>query len=285
MQERHTTTDLDKMFQGISIPSCPAILTELIGTLRASDVNNRVITELIERDVGLAALVIKAANSPLFGVNRTIDSISDAIALLGLTTLNNLVHQGLLRSALGKGDTSLDRFWDNSAHSAAVCAKLAERLNCAVPASTAYTFGLFHDCGIPLLVQHFPNYKTILATANQSLDQRFTDIEDAAINTNHAAVGCLLARTWGLSEPISTAILCHHDYSILINAQGLSDESRTLVALSAIADHIVGLYLRVKQDIEWLKSRDAVSIYFGLNLTDLDEIVDNMLDLLETQKQ
>ena len=281
MQERHTTANLDKMLQGLSIPSCPAILTELVNCLRAPDVNLQTVTELIERDVGLAALVIKAANSPVFAVNRSLNSISDAVSLLGLTTLNNLVYQGLLRNALGKNDASLDRFWDNSAHAAAICSKLAEKLECATTPSTAYTFGLFHDCGIPLLMQHHPNYKNILATANQSLEHRFTDIEDAAINTNHAAVGCLLARTWGLSEEISTGILCHHDYSILLDAQGLKEETRTLVALSAMADHIVGLHLRVKQDIEWMKCRDAVSIYLHLGLSELDHLTDDMLHILE----
>jgi HD-like signal output (HDOD) protein len=63
----------------------------------------------------------------------------------------------------------------------------------------------------------------------------FTAIEDQRYSTNHAAIGCLLARNWGLSPDVSWAILLHHDYRVL-DDPSTDDAIRSLVALSLLAE-------------------------------------------------
>lgn len=275
---------LNEVLKGISIPSSPAVLTELAAELRKPIVNNKQIAHIIGKDVGLAAIVIKSANSPLFGSQKRISSISEGINLIGFGTLTNLVYEGLLRSNITTHEASLERFWDNSAHTAGVSSELASLLGGTAP-ETAYTFGLFHDCGIPMLVQRFSNYKEILRQANESPQRSFTAVEDDAINTNHAVIGCLLARSWGLPQVVSTGILCHHDYEVLLDAQGLADESRTLIAISALADHITGQHLRLRQDMEWLKAAQKVALYFGRSEQEIDDLADDVLYRLDKEAQ
>lgn len=279
LDEQHYETAL----KGVSIPSCPAILTELISELRKPSTNGKLVAQLIGRDVGLAAMVIKAANSPLFGSKRQIGSIAEAIKLLGFSALTNLVYEGLLRSVTSSRDASLERFWDSSAHTAAISAELASVLG-GVSRDTAHTFGLFHDCGIPMLVERFPDYKQVLNTANESMDRKFTDIEDEALSTNHAAIGSILARSWGLPVTVSNAILCHHDYEVLYDAQGLENESRSLIAINALAGYIAGQYLRSNRDQEWGKAAAGVSSYFGISASELDDIAEDLLYRLDKQK-
>ncbi len=276
LDEQH----LDEVLKGITIPSCPAVLTQLMNELRKPMANSKNVAQLIGKDVGLAAIVIKSANSPLFGGRRQIGSIADAIKLIGFGSLTNLVYEGLLRSAIRVPDASLERFWDNSAHAAALCAELASRLGGA-SRDAAFTFGLFHDCGIPMLVQRFPDYKTVLREANLSLDRSFTAIEDAALSTNHAVVGYLMAKAWGLPASVAEGILCHHDYGVLLDANGLADESRALIAISALADHISGRYLRAQQDCEWHKAEHAVSHYYGRSPQEIGDLVDDLLFRLD----
>jgi putative nucleotidyltransferase with HDIG domain len=274
---------LEEALRGVSIPSCPAVLTELMAELRKPMANGKRVAQLIGQDVGLAALVVRSANSPLFGSGRAIGSIADAVRLLGFGTLTNLVHEGLLRSVVGTGHASLERFWDSSAHTAAVSAELAATLG-GTTRDTAHTFGLFHDCGIPLLVQRFPDYKTVLGLANAAPTRCFTDIEDEALNTNHAVIGYFLTRAWGLPETVSAAILRHHHYHVLHDGEGLPDEARALIALNAIAEHVVGQYLRVRQDVEWGKSRELVAAYFGLAPGELDDLADDVLYRLDERR-
>jgi len=273
-------TRLNEVLKGISIPSSPAVLTELATELRKPLVNNKQIAHIIGKDVGLAAIVIKSANSPLFGSTRRISSIADGINLIGFGTLTNLVYEGLLRSHITTHEASLERFWDNSAHAAGVSSELADIMGDTSP-DTAYTFGLFHDCGIPMLVQRFPNYKDILRQANESRDRSFTTVEEETISTNHATIGCLLARSWGLPETVSTGILCHHEYDVLLDPQGLADESLTLIAISALADYITGQHLRLRQDMEWLKAAQKVATYFGRSPQEIEDIADDVLYRLD----
>lgn len=274
---------LEEALKGVTIPSCPAVLTELLGELRKPQANGKRIAQLISQDVGLAAMVVKSANSPLFGSSRQIGSVADAIKLLGFASVSNLVCEGLLRSAIGTQDASLERFWDSSVHTAAVSAELAARLG-GTSRETAYTFGLFRDCGIPLLVQRFPDYKKVLGLANASTDKVFTDIEDDALSTNHAVVGYFLARSWGLTDTVSQGILCHHEYGVLEDPAGLSVESRALIALNVLAERIVSQLLRVREDMEWVKASAQVAGFFGVSVADLDDLAEDMLYQLDSRR-
>ena len=83
------------------------------------------------------------------------------------------------------------------------------------PPDIAHTFGLFCDIGVPLLMDRFADYAATYDDACHEQQRRFTEIEDERYSTNHAAIGCLLARNWGLSPDVSWAILLHHDYRVL----------------------------------------------------------------------
>ena len=67
------------------------------------------------------------------------------------------------------------RFWDASARKARLSAWLAYKLD--IPgfhSEDAYTFGLFHDCGIPILMMRFPHCKEMLGQANRNTQTEFT---------------------------------------------------------------------------------------------------------------
>lgn len=274
---------LAETLKGVSIPSRPAILDEVLTELRKPQANGKRIAQLIGQDVGLAAMVVKSANTPLFGNARQIASVADAIKLLGFTAVSNLVCEGLLRSAIATRDASLERFWDSSVHTAAVSAELAGRLG-GTSRDTAYTFGLFRDCGIPLLVQRFAEYKQVLGRANACTEGIFTAVEDAALMTNHAVVGYFLARSWGLTDTVSHAILTHHEYDILHDPASLSAESRTLIALNVIAERVVSQHLRVREDAEWPKAVASVAAFFGLAEADLDDLTDDLIYQLDERR-
>lgn len=268
--------NLEQAVKGVNIPSCPAVLAQLMDELRQPSVSGKRIAALIGKDVGLAAMVVKSANSPFFGSGRRIASVDEALRLLGFGMLTNLVQEALLRSAIAEPGAALERFWDNSRYTAAASALIARKTGCARP-ETAYTFGLFHDCGIPLLVARFPNYKQILGTANQATERWFTDVEDDALATNHATIGFILARSWGLTESVCKGILCHHDYSVLAEDSALEPDSRTLIALNVVAEYIAGTHLRTRRDAEWDKGSEPAASLLGYTVTELEDLADDII--------
>ncbi|MDR1854238.1 MAG: HDOD domain-containing protein [Azoarcus sp.] len=270
----------NKALHGIVIPACPAILTQLTNELRSPLINSKKIASLIGQDVGIAAMVIRTANSPLVGGGRRIASIADAVKMLGFGSLANLVNEALLQNTISTQGGALDRFWDSSRYTA-IAAKRLARVVGRVNPETAYTFGLFHDCGIPLLTQKHPEYKEVLRQCNDSTDRVFTDIEEAAIGTNHAILGYYLARTWGLADSVTLGILSHHDYAQLEDPRNISSEAHRLIAINVMAEYIASTHLRTVQDEEWLKARDAVSVCLGYVPSDLDDIADDQIYQLD----
>jgi HD-like signal output (HDOD) protein len=276
--------ELDALIKHFDIPPCPAVINDLQRELRKETANAATIAKLISRDVGMAGAIMRLVNSPAFRTGREIGSIDQALAILGLGRVFDLIVGELLRKSMASGrGIRLDRYWDNAACCADLCATLASRLP-GTRVETAYCFGLFHDCGIPLLMRRFASYRQTLQLANTESGLGLLAAEEAVHGTNHALVGYLLARTWGLSAVLCEAIREHHNYAALDPqvSERLPDEVCTLIGISAIAEHVAGLHLRTRQEGQWLSARGPVAAFFGLADADLDDLIEDLL--LEQQQ-
>jgi len=268
------------MLNGVDIPPCPAILVELDAELRKAHCNQREVARLISQDVALSGHVMLIANSPAFSTGKKLDSVMQAIQVLGLQSVFNLIVGHLLKVAMASGqDVSMERFWESSAQTARLSAELARRLRFVRP-DVAYTFGLFHDCGIPLLMKRFPQTKEALAQANLAEDRLFTDVEDGLLGTNHAVVGYFLARRWQLPDFIAEGVLYHHDYSVLGKTGVISDVAQALIGICVLAEHIIRLHGSGDGEQEWAKAAPAACAYFNLSLGAVDDLIDDIRDWL-----
>jgi HD-like signal output (HDOD) protein len=275
MNKAHAKVD-NKALSGVTIPACPAILTQLMDELNSHHINSKKIAGLVSQDAGISAIVIRTANSPFIGSGRRIDSISDAIRILGFGSLTNLVREALLQNSINDNNASLERFWDSSRYTAIAGKRLASIIGKVNP-DTAYTFGLFHDCGIPLLTKRYPEYKDVLREANKNTRRVFTDIEEEALGTSHAIIGYYLARAWGLGDAITQGILHHHDYAQLEDPRNLNNEAYHLIAINVMAEYAASTHLRTVQDAEWMRAREAVAVCLGYVASDLDDVVEDLI--------
>lgn len=271
---------LPSMLNGVDIPACPTILCQLETELNREDPDLRELTRLIGKDVALAGHAMAIANSPAYSVSCPVTSLLHAINVLGTMHLISLVVTHLLKTALSSNaGLAMERFWESSALTARVSAELARRLHC-VRSDIAYTFGLFHDCGIPLIMKRFPQTRLVLAEANETEERVFTDIEEMRLGTNHAIVGYYLARHWRLPDFIIEGILHHHDYSVLLQRGRVSDTARSLIGICALAEHISRVHKMGYGENEWLKAAPAVCELFDISLGAVDDLIEDMLDWL-----
>lgn len=271
---------LQSLLQGVDIPACPAILLDIDAELKKDEPDQREIVKLISQDVALSGRLMQVANSPAFSTGRQLDSVIQALNVLGNRQVFNLVVAQLLRVALSGGEAaSLDRFWDTSALTARLSAELARRLRCVRP-DIAYTFGLFHDCGIPLIMKRFPQARDVLVEANAAEDMSFTDVEEKYLGTNHAVVGYFLARRWQLPDFVAESVLHHHDYAILAEPGRLSEQARALVAICVLAEHVIRLDADGDGEHEWSKAAPIACEYFNLSLGAVDDLIEDLRDWL-----
>lgn len=265
-----TPSEFDNLFErsliDVGIPPCPVILDKFMTEVRKDEPDYNRLANIIGTDVGISAGLIKTANAPYFGMRQRVRSVNEALAVLGLNTASRAVAGIILRKSF-PNVANLERFWDASARIARLSGWLANHLNIRqLRAEDAYTFGLFRDCGIPVLLGRFSHYEKTLAIANHDAARCFTEVEEVELPTNHAMVGCILAQSWWLPEEICRAIRNHHDLEVLISASSnLPILSRRLVATSQLAEHILQqLGLSLMQ--EWPKLGAAC-----LQILDMDE--------------
>jgi HD-like signal output (HDOD) protein len=245
---------LEQSVKEIDIPPRPLIIDRIREAMNEDIPNFKYVGQLINADVSLASGLIKTANSPYFGFQSRARSVDQALLMLGLDVTCRAIATISLRKAFPNSG-HYERFWDASARIAMLSGWLAKRL--AKPrlrADDAYTYGLFRDCGIVILLRRFPHYDKTLARANRDAVQPFTQVEQQDLPTNHAVVGGLLAQNWWLPKEICLAINTHHDQAAIDNFDsGLPLATRYLVAVSQTAEHILQQISGGSYTEEWAK--------------------------------
>ena len=273
--------ELERIALSIGIPPCPSILLLLAAEAKKDEPNLLRVEELVSQDVGLSAALLKTVNSPIYHLNNKIGTVRQAVDLLGLTMLTHTVSTLIVKQVFsGKDSINMERFWDSSSKLAMAASLIARRVH-GISGELAYTYGLFQNCGIPILMQRFPDYKQTLNEANNSADRKFTEIEEAAHGTDHATIGYLLTKSWNLPIAVSHAMRFHHDYAILAEDQSMHPpESCSLIALGLLADHAVQLHFGQNFSLEWQKGGTLALQHFGLSEPEFEEIVEDEMHLL-----
>lgn len=255
----------------IAIPPCPAVVTALMAEARHPEADFNKIVRLISGDLSLAASMMKTANSPVFGLRQKVETVQKAATVLGLRNIISIVNGLALRKALTPAGISMERFWERSSFHATVSTRLARRVP-GIAREDAYTFGLFHDCGIPILMQRFPDYKDTLQQANHS-SKSIWQIENQHHGTDHVTVGAMLARNWHLPDIIVKAIRFHHNAEILQDgATEVSDPVRAFAAISMLADYLIARFLDAPEESEWMAHGTAALNYLNFDQEELAEL-------------
>lgn len=267
---------VDALIKSIRIPPRPSLLADLQRELGAEEPSPAAIGRIIGRDVGMSGALLKLANSSFYGGKRKAKSVDQAIIFLGINQVAALMTGLLARQAIGADNAALASFWDLSTRRAQAMLLLARRLRIGEP-DVAHTFGLFCDTGVPLLMERFPDYAATFAEAARDPLRPLTALEDERHSTNHAAIGCLLARNWGLSTEVSWAILHHQDYAVL-DDPATDDTVRSLVALSLLAESAIQRYQGMHASLEWDKGGARASRYLALAPEEIADLLDELHD-------
>jgi HD-like signal output (HDOD) protein len=268
--------EADELIRRIGIPPRPATLTALQQETRKEAPDMRLVARLVASDVALTAGLLRLVNSSAYGLQRKCASVEQATAMLGLRQMGVLITDLMLRKVLRTDGPQLIRFWDVSSKRSIAMRALAKDLG-GVAVDLAHTFGLFCDVGIALLLQRFPDYGRLLKDCNDEPVRAFTEVEQAAIQTDHALVGALMAKTWGVSEEVCAAIRLHHDYTIFRSSKVPEAVSR-LVAMGLLADLAIQRFARLNASMEWTKGGDFVAGALMLSDQDVEDWVERLLE-------
>ena len=285
MSQELSPEQIQQALQGISVPPQPQIMVDLQMEQYMPDPDLEVIARLISQDPGLSGSLLKIVNSPYYGLSNKIASIQRAVNLLGSRSIINLINAQSIKGEMSD-DTivTLNRFWDTAQDVAMTCLTLAKRTG-SQTVDEAYALGLFHDCGVPLMLKRFPDYMRVLEQgyANAGTGSRVVDTENRHFNTNHAVVGYYTAKSWRLPAHLTEAIANHHNaLAIFSDDSSRNSQLKNLLAILKMAEHICASHTVLgnqREDHEWNSIRHLVLDYIGLSDYDFDNLKESIREL------
>ena len=261
----------------IGIPPRPTVIASIEKEMRSDAPNYAELEKIISIDVGVSASLLKMANSSFFGVGRHVRSVKEALQILGLNSVAAAVTALSLRKAFAHVP-NLERFWDSSAQIAQLSGWLSMQLdlpNQKIKAEEAYTFGLFRDCGIPILMANYADYIDILKAANEEESKSFTQIEEDEMGVDHAMIGAKLAKEWLLPIEFQGAIEFHHDLASLqdTNTASLPNAAPCFIAIAQLAELLFQRLSGLNKTREWNKLGAACLEILGISEERIEELL------------
>ena len=199
-----------------NIPPFPPIAIRLLKSLSDENVRIQQLVELTRADPKLSLEILRRANSPLYGFISRVDSLKDALFLLGLDAVKTLVLTVATGEYVNRARKlpELHRCWRHTLATALIAEELAAV--CSLPQDQAYTAGVLHDLGrLGLLVAYTNEYAELLRSADEEGQKEdaayLLELERKRFGFDHCETGRALAEQWGLPADISVVAGRHHD--------------------------------------------------------------------------
>ena len=188
-----------------ALPSIPRVVSEVMTELNQDDPDPRKISEAVATDPGLTARMLKLANSAFFGLTRKIDSVPEAIAVLGFNHVRTLVQAVALGSSFKTvPGVNLEQFWRYSLNTAKICRTLAKSMK--LPDGAAFTAGLVHAVGDLVMHIGMPDVVARIDWTVSPFDLKRAEVEKSALGYTYADVSAAFAARWDFPEAIVTAL-------------------------------------------------------------------------------
>ncbi len=166
------------------------------------------IARQISMDPSLTADLLKVVNSAQFMLPKRVDNIVEAVKLLGLRGLKNLLYSYGTQKLLDKGQEQL---WQHSYKTAFFAYNLAKNLRKKDLLDDAYVGGILHDMGKIIFSSTHPEPLDKITKFVKDRDIKRNFIEDLSAGLNHAEIGGMIAEKWNFPEVLVEAIKYHHE--------------------------------------------------------------------------
>lgn len=237
---------------------------------------------LIKRDGGLAAAVLKLANSSLYRGSSPVTELHQAVLRLGLRTCSQLITslgmRGLFRGAKPKTLERCEILWRHGFFTACLATQVNQFLSMGF-GGEEFTAGLLHDLGRTFIALAGPEVAERVDPLDFSEDDGRLNQERKILGTDHAELGALYCERQGLPPALIDCNRFHHDPGSAMTRQR---EHRHLVALVALVDQIANEAQRTHQirDYSLAQNPGYRALELGWQGKRLDALAANLASLV-----
>ncbi len=195
------------------LPPMPQVLEELRHITADERVSAAAIGEVVLKDAGLSAFLLRLVNSPFYSFSSRVDTVSRAVSLIGIKPLYSLalgfVFSEIITRA-PKNMPGLDSLWKHSIAVGIAAQTIWEVQEGGKDSERLFVAGLLHDVGkLALMCLAKEHARLIYGQAEN--DAVMHELEDKVLGFNHAKLGGLLLKKWNMPAPLITAVHWHHN--------------------------------------------------------------------------
>ncbi len=199
---RKIVSEIDKL------PQFPDNIVQLQRLISDPDSEIADIARQISTDPSLTADLLKVVNSAQFMLPKRVDNIVEAVKLVGLRGLKNLLYSYGTQKILTEGTAGL---WEHSYRTAYYAYNLARNLRKKEFLDDAYVGGILHDMGKIVFSNVHPHLLDKITGFVKERGINRDIFEDLSAGLNHAEIGGMIAEKWNFPDSLVEAIRYHHE--------------------------------------------------------------------------
>ncbi len=271
---------LNDISKGFAVPAQPKLLLDLLKLMAEPYPDINAIADCISKDIAVSAAILKAVNSPLYGLDRTITDIKMSVNYIGLYGVVMLVTGSLIKKSFDPKTCSIDLelFWAVTTDVSNAVISIGKQFKQNIAMDMLSSLGLFHGCGIPVMAMKYSNYQDVIDQLRLTPDLSLIELEEQHYHANHAIVGYYVASSWRLPKDVCQIILQHHERDYLNKLDGSLEQD--LFSILKLAEHIISLKYLEAPSPDWVYIEEQALSVLAIKKEDLNDIINQITALL-----
>lgn len=194
------------------IGSPPVIYHKLHKAMQDPDVSFGDFSDIIGADPNLAARLLRIANSPFYGLDAKVETITHALSIVGIDQVTELALAAVMVQwfkGIPKDLVNMHSFWMHSIGCGLAARTIAKNMD-ERHVEPYYIAGMLHDVGSLIIYKEIPEKAEEILTRckNEGLSQ--STVEEELLGFTHAQVGAIVFSKWGLPKSLIEAVQFHH---------------------------------------------------------------------------
>jgi putative nucleotidyltransferase with HDIG domain len=192
-----------------SLPSLATVVGEFLQLSKQKYFTATDFENILIKDQALVARLLKVANSSFFGCPRPIETVHEAIVLMGMDNMKNIVYavssSGLLRKNMKCYNYPDKGYWLHSTAVAIAAGAIVDQVGCKdLGGEEGFVAGLLHDIG-KLILDDFMDPEPGLRAIDLTEERETSGFD-------HVELGVKILERWKISEGVTEALRFHHDF-------------------------------------------------------------------------
>lgn len=254
-------TSREIILKTLELPAVPVVAARVIQLIDNPNTSIDDLQKSIMADQGMTSRILKIANSSFYGVRQNIDTLSEALSILGLKVTRLIVLAAATRGIYKKFGAVEQKLWEHSL-GVSIAGGIVAGETGNVKREEAVVAGLLHDVGKVVINNSLPDKFAQIVKKVDETRLCSVNVEEEILGFNHAEAGHLLGKKWGFPDALCEAILKHHSPDTQIS-EYFEPYYAALTGTIAISDAIcVGLgvgYINPMPEInlgveKWIKN-------------------------------